>query len=146
MRQLIETVDLSSDETEASVAAAVDVDIYQTNRFQSMHRKSQFEFKKPTFVDLSDDDDSPQNFNRECVLSSTLIQKKKDEASSPVSSQRKSLSSTSVSVPEIAPVNSLRDRQQSRKCLQDDAISSIVKLYGEKQKVKDSQIFDAKHS
>lgn len=147
VEQLIETVDLSSDETEASTPAAANSDMYQANRFQSLHRKSNFEFKKPSaFVYISDEDDSPQNFMRESVLSSTFIQQKKNAASSPVTSERKSQSQLSVSVPEVAPVNSLRDRQQSRKCLQEDAISSIVKLYGEKQKEKDSQILDAAQS
>lgn len=145
--QHIETVDLSSDETEASAAAIAEVDSYQTNRFQSLYRKNYFEFKKPpAFVDISDEDDFSRNFSRESVLSSTLDQNKKIDALSPTSSQRKSLSMSSNSVPEVAPVNSLRDRQQSRKCLQEDAISSIVKLYGEKQKEKDSQILDATQS
>lgn len=144
MEQHIETVDLSSDETEASTAAAPDIESYRNTLFQ---RTSNCEFKKPSaFVDVSDDEDSPQQFNRESILSSTLIQKKKNEASSPVSSQQKSFSQTSVSVPEVAPVNSLRDRQLSRLCLQEDAISSIVKLYSRKQKEKDSQILDATQS
>lgn len=134
------TVDLSSDDTEPSTSATP-VPQYEANRyssFQSSTRGNSFQqsirsgsFKKPpAFLDISDDEDFSTP-----IISSTLS-KKKDEGMQ--SSHRQSESS--LSLPDVAPVNSLKQRQESRSCLQDDAITSIQKKYEMKRLISNTDI------
>jgi hypothetical protein len=127
------TVDLSSDETETSAPTG---DRSQTRHHSFISdRRPRTEFKKPSaFVELSDDDDSDvAAFLRDSnALTSTLI---KNKTTSPRRSE-----SSSFTLPDVTPVNSLKERQQSRKCLQDDAISSIVDRFQASYRKNDSQI------
>jgi hypothetical protein len=133
----IQTVDLSSDETETSTGGAVGGE--SSNRYTRQYGSSVFEFKKPSaFVDLSDDEDSDPFMNIAPVTSTIA---KKSESVSRTSSFRKNDSTNSV-VPDVKPVNSLAERQQSRNCLKHDVISSIVQKFQESQRKNDSQIND----
>lgn len=133
----IPTVDLSSDETEETSAGAAGG---SANRY-TQYRSSAFEFKKPSpFVDISDDDDSDP-FISAAPASSTIIQSKKSEGVSRTSSFRKNESAVSI-VPDVKPVNSLAERQQSRNCLKEDVITSIVQRFEESKRKNDSQIND----
>lgn len=136
----IQTVDLSSDETETSGGAAGGSG--SNHHFPLQYRTSAFEFKKPSaFVDISDDEDSDP-FMSPAPASSTIIQNRKSEGGgSRSSSFRKNESTTSV-VPDVKPVNSLAEKQQSRNCLKDDAIASIVRRFEEAQRKNNSQIND----
>lgn len=135
----IQTVDLSSDETETSAGGA---ESSHQNRYPLQYRSNAFEFKKPSaFVDLSDDEDSDP-FISTAPVSSTIIQNKKSEGVSRTSSFRKNESMTSVVVPDVKPVNSLAEKQQSRNCLKEDVISTIVRKFQESQRKNDSQIND----
>lgn len=138
--ELIETVDLSQEEPQFTHAAAAGD--YPTRRQSNpFYLQDKYTFKKPSaFVDVSDDEDIEPSFARDPIISSTLI-KAKNEHSNSISSQNKS--SSPFTVPEVAPVNSLRDRQQSRNCLQDDAISSIVQKYHESRSKNDFKIREA---
>lgn len=132
-------MDLSSDETEIYPGAVAREETSQTNRFPSQYRASVFEFKKPSaFVDLSDDEDSDP-FVTASPVSSTINQNKKSTCLTMSSSFRKNDSTTSI-VPEVKPVNSLAEKQQSRNCLKDDAIASIVLRFEDSQRKNDSQI------
>lgn len=127
----IQIVDLSSDETETYPGAVARGEPSQTNRFPPQYRKSSFEFKKPSaFIDLSDDEDSDA-FAKNAPLSSTINLDKKSES---LTRSRASI------VPDVKPVNSLAEKQQSRNCLKDDAIASIVLRFEDSQRKNDSQI------
>jgi hypothetical protein len=133
---LVPTIDLSLDETEPRTNACARLSPPAMRSFDPPKRAS-------AFVDLSDDE-SESFFVPDQVLTST-INKKRNESYSSNSNQRRSEGSSLV-VPEVKPVNSLKDRLNSRSCLQDDAISSIVKRYQESHKQKDFLISDVQQS
>jgi hypothetical protein len=142
-REHIPIVDLSLDETEPRAATTSTRQLASPVNSTSVLYASTLKSRKPpVYVDLSDDD-SETFFTRDQVLSST-VSKQRNESSSSTSHQRRS--NVSSIVPDVTPVNSLKERQYSRPCLQNDAISSIVKKYHESQKQKDSQINDAHRS
>lgn len=133
-----EAIDLSSDETETSTGATgVKPSNYVSFPSKNRDYRSRVEMRPSAFVDLSEDENSP-HFNPESIFSSTLIRNKID-VSSPLSS-RPPKSEPYISIPDVAPVNSLIDRIQARKCLQDDAIGQISKKYTDIQKKRDSLI------
>lgn len=119
--------DLSSDETEKNGL--------------SQYRNRDAHAMKCPFVAISDDDDDDSDpIFHDAVFSSTLIQKKKTAAYKPEESHRKWESSRSF--PSVAPVNSLKDRQQSLSCLKADKITQIFKKHQEFYKQKDVEIQD----
>lgn len=138
-------MDLSSDENDTefieAAAAACGLNISQSRTFQPRHRSNnRNEFKKATkaFIDLSDDEVSEQSFVREGMFSSTRIHGMKGEQLSPTSSHRKSESSSIP--PNVTPVNSLKERQMSRNCLQSNVIDEIVKKYESSKKSSEYKI------
>lgn len=130
----ITTVDVSSDETDTSAIGAVGGKSYSEEFFENLYRNN---FGSHRAVVISDDEDEPR-FHRESLLSSTRIRKVDNDLSSPVSSHRKSESSSTV--PPVTPVNSLREKHQHLNCLKDDAIISIVKKFGERRLQDDQHI------
>lgn len=127
----IVTVDLSSDEAENDHPIVKPIfQPFQRSNYQSMPHRS--DFKKPSiapFVDLSDDDDDDLQFTgRTLGFSSTLVRGKK--LPSPMSSNSKSNSSSTI-VPSVNPVNSLQERQNSKSCLKDDCIQSIIRKFND---------------
>lgn len=133
----IATVDLSSDETETSAGAVGGESLL--NRFMPHYPlRALPTFKKPsTFVELSDDEDSDP-FSRIVPMSSTII-KKNDNVSRSASFKR---DDSVMSIPDVKPVNSLLERQQSRGCLKLDALDEIYRRSKVNRQKNDSQIND----
>lgn len=132
---LVPTIDLSLDDIEprANICPRLSPPSHSFHQ----HKRA------PNYADLSDDD-SESFFVHERVLSST-VNKKRNESYSSTSNQRQSAGS-SIVVPEVTPVNSLRDRQNTKACMKDNLISSIIKRYEESRKQKDLQINDEQRS
>lgn len=138
----IETVDLSTEEPDYSNSASA-LPNYATHRISTppLYRLDKAGFKKPSmYVEVSDDEDTEPSFDRHPFISSTLI-KTKSQRPNALNIQKQT--SSPVTVSEVPPVNSLRDRQQSRSCLHDDAISSIVQKYEESRIKNNSKIREA---
>lgn len=138
--ELIETVDLSQEETKFANSASA-AGNYTSSRHVNppLYQQNKSAFKKPLeFVEVSDDEDTEPSFAGH-IISSTMV-KPKNERSNSVSQNKSSLHFT---VPEVPAVNSLRDRQQSRNCLKENAISAIVKKYNESRSKNESKIREA---
>ena len=132
----IATVDLSSDETETSAGAAGGEVLL--NRFVTHYPLRALPFKKPsTFVELSDDEDTDP-FSLIVPMSSTII--KKNDSVHKSSNFKRDDSVTSI--PDVKPVNSLLERQQSRGCLKLDALDEIFRRSKANRQKNDSQIND----
>jgi len=142
-RRPIETISLSDDEDDDAATAAA-VRRQQTQRNYSHHQRIGPGSSKPpiNFVDLSDEDDI--NFGPANILSSTHLSKTHDfksPAGSLNSSRKANTSDASVtSCPDVKPINTLRERQQSKACMQENAIDSIVRKFQESKKQRDSLI------
>jgi hypothetical protein len=136
----IQTVDLSSDETETSAGAAFGGETSRTSRFTTQFPSRAFEFKKPSaFVDLSDDDDS-DDFFQVAPASSTIIQSKKNDAVRRSTDLRREEST--FAVPDVKPVNSLAEKQQTRDCLKSNILDLLYRKHKENRQKNDSQIND----
>lgn len=99
----------------------------------STGRKSDFLFKKPTlqYVELSDDEADQTQFSRSPGLSSTQIIKTKDiERTNSVDKSKK------IQAYEFPPVNSLREKQSTRKSLEEDHIKNIIEKFHQKREEK----------
>lgn len=128
-------MDLSSDENDADL---IPENIFQRPRQLQMSDRG---FKKPNvFVDVSDDDDDDDDLHtfiqRTSILSSTM---RKDKPASPTSSHSKSTTSSMI-IPNIKPINSLQERQNSKNCLKDNAIDEIIKKFKENKLRSNLQI------
>ena len=132
---------MSSDENEQgeNVAGAV-----STNHFKSINRNSKREFQIQQTINLSDDEGDAFNQLRPDFTSTTL--KNKSRISNSPLEQRKSQSSSSFVVPQISPINSLKDRQQSRECLKEDIINSISRKFLVRKLSSDQKIKEAEQS
>lgn len=129
----ITTVDLSSDETDTSGILAVGE---KSSEFLSNIYRNGSQTHRT--VVISDDEDEPK-FNR-AALTPKYIRKNDTESSSPVDNHCKSESSSVV--PQVTPVNSLRQKHQHLSCLKDDAISSIVRKFEAKRLQDDKHILE----
>ena len=132
----IATVDLSSDETETSAGAVGGETLL--NRYMPQYPSRANEFKKPSaFVELSDDEDTDP-FSSIAPISSTII-KKNDSVRRSASFRR---DDSVTSIPDVKPVNSLLERQQTRECLKLDALDEIYRRSEVNRQKNDSQIND----
>ncbi|CRK90990.1 CLUMA_CG004678, isoform A [Clunio marinus] len=137
----IATVDLSSDDTETSGGHITKREPPELRRFSSI--RNSFDFKKPeAYFELSDDENEP--FGSDVLSSTRFNDRKKDYIDrnrvSDHNNQSQTSFRTSTKIPEITPVNSLKERQGIRDCMQDDVIQNIIDSYTKKKKEKDSRI------
>lgn len=137
-------MDLSSDETDdRSYGAAA---VYQPARLPALNRivnRSQSSRPAP-FVDISDDESDQFDFSS-APLSSTIRKSQHREESMKVSMNESNKSgSSSVVAPEVVAVNSLKEKQLLKPCMQGDVINSITQRYLELRNASDQKIKDAK--
>lgn len=140
--QEIPVVDLSSDETDdRSCVAAI---AYPPARLPALNRIVKPEFRKPTpFVDISDDDSDHYTFSNP-PFSSTLRKSKALDESTKIPNETDKSGSSGLASPEVVAVNSLKEKQLLKPCMQGDTINAITKRFFELRKVSDQKIQDAK--
>lgn len=129
----IPTVDLSGDDKET----------VEPNRAPQFRSNRNFDFRK-TYTDFSGDENYSAQQDSSRLFSPTVKHEMGNNKFKTPDSHR--INSTSSKCSPLAPVNSLKHRQQSLSCLHADAITSIVQKYEENLKLKDSQIQNAEEA
>lgn len=135
-------MDLSSDETDdRSCGAAV---VYPPARLPALNRiASRPESSKlAPFVDISDDDSDQYTFSNPPFSSTIRKSLNRDESTKTMNESSKS-GSLRLASPEVVSVNSLKDKQLLKPCMQGDTINEITKRFFELRKVNDQKIRDA---
>lgn len=95
-------------------------------------------------MDISDDDSDQFNFSSP-PLSSTIRKSRNREDSIKISMNESNKSgSSSITTPEVFAVNSLKEKQLLKPCMQEDAINSITQRYMQMRNANDQRIKDAK--
>lgn len=134
----IVTIDLSKDDDATEDIVEVPVTSlhsasYQRRSSDFLPSRKLFDFGNLTY------DDKEFNIGRtpSTLLSSTRLAQRDGSFKSPVKSEK---SSASSSIPDIQPINSLKERQSGRSCLQHDQIESIVQKFTESRKQIEQRI------